>query len=74
MAVAPGAISPTMKARPVANAAATNTGSISRWKLCPLALAAVSSLCRPIPPTVNTVAKSTAAGITMNMFSGIEYT
>ena len=30
LAVAPGAISPTMKARPVANAAATNTGSISR--------------------------------------------
>ena len=38
----------------------------------PPALAAVSSECRPMPPTVNTVAKSTAAGMTMKAFSGIE--
>jgi hypothetical protein len=35
-------------------------------------LAAVSSECRPIAPTVNTVANNTAAGMTMNAFSGIE--
>ena len=47
-------------------------GSIRRWKLWPPALAAVSSECRPIAPTVKTVANSTAAGITRKAFSGIE--
>ena len=61
-----------MNASTEATAAAANTGTISRWKLWPPALAAVSSEWRPIAPTVNTVANSTAAGITRNMFSGIE--
>ncbi len=73
-AVAPGAISPTTKARPVASTAARKIGLTSRWKLMPPALAAVSSECRPIAPTVNTVANSTAAGITRKTFSGMEYT
>ena len=71
-AVAPGATSPTTKASPVASTAATKIGVTSRWKLIPPALAAVSSEWRPIDPTVNTVANSTAAGITRKAFSGIE--
>ena len=54
--------------------AARKIGLTSRWKLMPPALAAVSSECRPIVPTVNTVANSTAAGITRKTFSGMEYT
>ena len=50
----------------------TKTGSITRWKLQPPALAAVISEWRLIPPTVKTVANSTAAGMTMNTFSGME--
>ncbi len=38
-----GASSPTTKARPAAPAAAMKMGSVSRKKLCPPALAAVSS-------------------------------
>ncbi len=56
----------------MASTAATKIGVTSRWKLIPPALAAVSSEWRPIDPTVNTVANSTAAGITMKAFSGIE--
>ena len=56
----------------MASTEATKTGSITRCKLMTPALAAVSSEYRPIAPTVNTVANSTDAGITMNAFSGIE--
>jgi hypothetical protein len=72
--VAPGEISPTTNASPVANTEAMKMGSIRRWKLFPPALAAVSSECRPMAPTVKTVANNTAAGMTRNAFSGIEYT
>ena len=40
----------------------------------PPALAAVISEYRPIGPTVNVVANSTAAGSTRNIVSGIPYT
>ena len=52
--------------------AAAKIGSTIRWKLMPLAFAAVISECRVKPPIEKTVAKSTAAGSTRNIESGIQ--
>ena len=55
-----------------ASAEAMKSGRASRWKLTPPALAAVSSELRASGPTVNTAAKSAAAGIMIAMFWGRE--
>lgn len=71
---APGITSPSRMPARKATPAAMNSGRTSRWNEIPDALAAVSSEWRPSPLTVNTVAISTAKGITTNMISGTAYT
>ena len=58
----------------VATMAPPKIGAMKRWNEMPEALAAVISLCRVKPPTVKTVAKSTAAGSTRNIVSGMPST